>query len=362
MRRSTPLTRALGSALLACAGTTLLLVYVRYDAPAPRWDMLAAAGAALPLAALWALACRTAPALGRSTNGATVSDAPPRKLPLPKRDRGTVAAAVLLALTPVTLARFAAGAHGSVFGGAVILLVLVVSLKLAGTLRRQTSNATTRRKLRVLAEDAAAGEVHAVRARMGEPVMMRLSEKGSEPGAVSVSYWHWAVLHADGKEIRMSGPRSDVAGAATRFAGQEGWLCLSTRWRLIDDEQPAAFVADSGETWMGLTDPDEVRRHLTSDARATSGALATRPVPRAAKFRPAVHLPVLGGASGAVLLTLPVLLRGEDLPAGLPWLLCALAAVPLYWGVIRGVGDGARQAGQRDVEWTLREETDPSIA
>lgn len=45
MRRSTLITRALGSTALVCAAVALSLVFVRYDAPAPRWDILGALGA-----------------------------------------------------------------------------------------------------------------------------------------------------------------------------------------------------------------------------------------------------------------------------------------------------------------------------
>ncbi|MGW6896070.1 hypothetical protein ACWGF2_05330 [Streptomyces sp. NPDC054919] len=40
MRRSTFITRALGSVALLCAAVPLSLVFVPYDAPAPRWDMV----------------------------------------------------------------------------------------------------------------------------------------------------------------------------------------------------------------------------------------------------------------------------------------------------------------------------------
>ncbi|MET8125125.1 hypothetical protein ABZV67_05910 [Streptomyces sp. NPDC005065] len=46
MRRSTLITRALGSTALVCAAVALSLVFVRHDAPAPRWDMVGALGAA----------------------------------------------------------------------------------------------------------------------------------------------------------------------------------------------------------------------------------------------------------------------------------------------------------------------------
>lgn len=75
MRRSTLITRALGSTALVCAAVALSLVFVRYDAPAPRWDILGALGAAAVTAGGWMLACRTAPPLGAAPS--TAAGRPP---------------------------------------------------------------------------------------------------------------------------------------------------------------------------------------------------------------------------------------------------------------------------------------------
>ncbi|MGW1587840.1 hypothetical protein [Streptomyces sp. NPDC002386] len=128
MRRSTLITRALGGAALACAAEALSLVFLRYDAPAPRWDILSALGAALVTAGGWALAGRAAPRLDpdvpsapRQVPSAPGVPPPPRRLPLPARQAGRTTGAVLLLLTPLVLTRLAAGS-GGVLSGVVIVL------------------------------------------------------------------------------------------------------------------------------------------------------------------------------------------------------------------------------------------------
>lgn len=76
MRRSTFITRALGGAALLCAAVALSLVFVRHDAPAPRWDMVGALGAAVVTAGAWALACRTAPLRPSRRAAAAAAPAP----------------------------------------------------------------------------------------------------------------------------------------------------------------------------------------------------------------------------------------------------------------------------------------------
>ncbi|MGW1024977.1 hypothetical protein ACWD4J_14960 [Streptomyces sp. NPDC002577] len=367
MRRSTLVTRALACAALACAAVALVLVFARYDAPAPRWDILWALGGAAVAVGGWALACRTAPLLGPVSQAvATDSATPPplpRKLPLPARDTGRATAAVLVALTPLVLTRLAAGTRGGFLSGLVIILVFIVTVKALGFARRQVSQADQRRKLRVLTEDAGRGEVHAVRVRVGEPVRLRYSKRGDKPGELNVTQFHWLVLRAGEREIRLAAPSDEVGRAALRLGGQEGRLCWPERWKLIEEELPAAFVADNGEVLMGLTDPDEARPYLKGTHRAAPGdATTARRLPRTAKFQAPVHLPILGGALLAALLAAPVLYVGpDDLPAALSWLLCALSAAALVTGAIRGIA-ASSQSLPEGLSWTVVEESDPSIA
>ncbi|MFE0633012.1 hypothetical protein ACFW3D_39505 [Streptomyces sp. NPDC058864] len=362
MRRSTLITRALGGIALACAAAAQALVYVRFDAPAPRWDILAALGAAAVAAGAWALACRAAPPLGPapSPTGQPLTP-PPRRLPLPAREVGRTTGAVLLILTPFVLARLAAGS-GGVLSGLVILLVVVLTVKTLLFARRRVSEATVRAKLRVLSEDAGRGELHAVRVRVGEPVRMRYLKRGSEPGRLDVSQFHWVVLHDGEREIRLAGPVKEVGRAAQRLGGQEGWLCWPERWKLIEEGVPAAFVADGGEVFMGLTDPDEARPYTGGAHRPAASDRAVRRLPRTAAFSAPVHARILGGALLAALLAGPVLYVGPDrLHWAVDWLLCALAAASAVVLPLRGTGEASR-ALPEGPNWSVREESDPAIA
>ncbi|MFF0778068.1 hypothetical protein [Streptomyces sp. NPDC003720] len=362
MRRSTLITRALGGAALTCAAVALSLVFARYDAPAPRWDILSALAAAAVAGGGWALAGRAAPPLSPNTPSAPEEVPPlPRRLPLPARQAGRTTGAVLLLLTPLVLTRLAAGS-GGVLSGVLILLVLVLTVKTLLFARRQVSQAAVRRKLRVLVEDAARGELHAVRARAGKPVRMRYSERGSKPGELNVTQYHWLVLEAGGRALKLAAPPQEVGRAALLLGGQEGWLCWPERWKLIEDELPAAFVADTGEVVMGLADPDEARPHLDGSHRPAVSARPVRRLPRTTPFSAAVHGPVLGGALLAAVCASPVLYFGPDgMPWALDWLLCALAAVAVVVFPLRGAG-AASQALPEGVSWTVEEESDPSIA
>ncbi|MFJ5289869.1 hypothetical protein [Streptomyces sp. NPDC088348] len=363
MRRSTPITRVFGSAALACAAAALALVFVHFDAPAPRWDILTALGAAAVAAAGWVLACRAAPrftAVPPAAGRPSSVPPPPGRLPAPARDAGRAAGAVVLLLTPVSLARLSAGV-GGVLSGVVVLLVIVVTLKALLFARKQASEADTRRKFRVLTDDAGGGELHAARVVVGEPVRMRFLERGDKPGEQDVTQYHWLVLRDGGHEIRLSGPCEEVARAAVRFGGQEGWICWPLRWKLIEGELPAAFVADSGEVFMGLADPDEARRYLTG-TQQVGPRRAGRRLPRTAKFSAPVHGRILGGALLGALIASPVLYRGpQHLPGVVVWFLCALAAAVVGASALKGAGT-ASQSLPDGPSWTVSEESHPSIA
>ncbi|RVU27443.1 hypothetical protein EOT10_09780 [Streptomyces antnestii] len=365
MRRSTLLTRALGTGALATAATSLALVYVPVTTSVPRLDIVGALAATAVLTAAWALACLTAPRLTTpDTPPPAEPPALPSQLPAIPRDFGRATGAVLIALTPCTLA-WLAMRGGTFIGSFLFFLTLFGTLKIATFLRRSASPKAFRDKVRVLIEDAAAGEVHAVRVRVGRPLLLRYSERGDRPGQISVTQEYSLLLHdASGDEIPLATTEvSELARAGELLSGTQGWLMWSRRYKLIESMQPVAFVADrDGTTILGLTNPAEVTyrtaTHSVRDPRPTTRDRRARPLRRNAKFRLPVHGPI---AAGALLASLPALLLGTDgLPGLLAWLLCGLAVAAFVTGVLRGVSATA-DCVVKDTEWTERDEQDPSI-
>ncbi|WP_306318412.1 MULTISPECIES: hypothetical protein [unclassified Streptomyces] len=397
MRRSTSLTRALGAGALIAAAAAQVLVYVPADAP--RLDILGALAAALVLTIAWALTCRTAPPLAAAgpappdiaethetneaheTNGAHEThetyEAPkapaipaiPAQLPGLRGDLGRTLGTALIAAAPITLAWLAIRSTG-ILDAALFGIVAAITLKLTSAMRRAMVSDTERTRLKVLIEDAAAGEVHGIRVRAGQPQHLRYSERGDRPGSVSVSNDYFLTLHdAKGEEIPLAVDRlrvAELSRAGTLLTDRDGWLIWPRRHKLIEDAQPVAFVADhDGSTILGLTAPSEVtHRSDTASARdphPTSRDRTARALPRTTKFRTPIHGPIAGGALLAALLCAPVLLLDkDDLSGFLSWPLCVLAGAALLTGVSRGTS-ATLDCTVADAEWTVREESDPDI-
>ncbi|MFD8571381.1 hypothetical protein [Streptomyces sp. NPDC059639] len=369
MRRSTLLTRFLGAGALLAAAAGLALAYGGFDTSAPRLDVLGCLAASAVLTAAWALACRVAPHLPPPAAPDPAREVPaiPARLPSYVRDFGRATGTVLIVFSPIVLARLAE--RNGLFGAVFFLLVLFITLKFAFSLRKDVSPKEGRAKLKVLIEDAAAGEVHAIRARVDRPLVFRYHERGDKPGKLSTTQQYCLALKdAKGEEIPlMLAERTETARAGAALSGTEGWLLFSPRYKLIEGTQPAAFVADhDGTTVLGLTNPEEVTYRTATAAarerRPTSRDRATRKVPRTAKFRLPVHGQIAAGALLATLLCLPVLLLDtDDVPGLVAYPLCILAGVVLMWAVLRGVGE-TQHTILEDTEWTVREESDPEIA
>jgi len=369
MRRSTLLTRTLGAGALAAAAAGLALAYGGFDTSAPRLDVIGCLAASAVLTAAWALACRAAPPLYPPPSPGPAPDVPPipARLPSPVRDFSRATGTVLIAFSPIVLARLAE--REGVFGAVFFLLVLFLTVKFAWSLRKQVSSKEAHAKIKVLIEDAAAGEVHAIRARVDRPLVYRYHERGNKPGRLSTTHQYCLALKdTKGDEIPLAvGDRVEIARAGAALSGTEGWLLFSTRYKLIEDAQPAAFVADhDGTTVLGLTHPEEVTYRTATAAarelRPTTRDRTTRKVPRTAKFRLPVHGRIAAGALLAALLCLPLLLlETDDVPGLVAYPLCVLAGVALMWAVLNGVAE-VQHTVLRDTEWAVREESDPEIA
>ncbi|MFD4861625.1 hypothetical protein [Streptomyces atratus] len=374
---STPLARTLGAAALLSAVAAWGAASIRYDADAPRLDILVPLALAAVFAVSWLLASRLAPPVKPLPATAPPREGIPGKLGAVRRDWGFVAAAYLTVWAPYVAARTAYGDGGSILGSLYCLLAwlfgVVLSLYAIGLLKNQLGPAQ-----RMLREDAAAGSVHAVRVRFGTPVREAYRyPTGNGVGQVATSSTYYVELVPEddsgsprtvrlqamsGYNFRINVGDKHLAQAAARLVGHSGWLCWPTRWRDIagTDKQrkvSAAFVSDSGHVAWGVTPEEDYAGYLRAGAapvRETDTALAVAPLPRPSRYFPKVHASHLRVAAVGALLAVPFL----------------LGVVPYWAALLLGVISGALglSAGMKkngvgvDQEpWTVRERSHPSL-
>ncbi|WP_327317979.1 hypothetical protein [Streptomyces sp. NBC_01235] len=379
--RSTPLATALGGAALLFTAVAWGSAVVRYDAVAPRLDILVPLALAALLAVGWLLAVRAAPPV-EQLPAAAAREGIPATLGTVRRDWGHVGAAYLTVWAPFAAARAAYGEGGSVFGSAYCGLTLffgvVMSLYATGLLTDQLGAAQ-----RMLKEDAAAGSVHAVRVRFGTPVREEYRRPtGMGVGSVMTTSSYYVDLlpegGADGQDaIRLKSMSGDnfripigekhLSHAAAQLSGHTGWLCWPTRWKDIagTDKQrrlSAAFVADTGHVVWGLMAQQDWESWLRDDAapvRETDTGLAVEPLPRPSRFRSKVHARTLLIAAVAALTAVPYLVGAVPYGLGL-----ALGAVAGVLALVAGgrLGIVGVQKQNMDPElWTVRHEAHPSL-
>ncbi|MGA5896873.1 hypothetical protein [Streptomyces venetus] len=380
--RSTPVTTTLGGAALVCTAGALGAAVVRYDADAPRLDVLMPLALAALLAGGWLVAVRSAPPVER------LPDSPARQgipgtLGAIRRDWGYIAAAYLTAWAPYAAARAAYGKGGSVVGsaycGLTLLFGVVVSLYAIGLLTGQLGAAQ-----RMLAEDAASGSVHAVRVRFGTAVREEYRRPtGTGVGRILTTSSYYVDLVPDGgpdgqgavqlksmyagDNFRIPIGEKHLSYAAAQLSGHSGWLCWPTRWKDIagtdkQREVSAAFVADTGHVVWGQMAEQDWEPWLRGEAapvRETDSGLTAEPLPHPSRFRPKVHTRTLLITVAAALTAVPYLLGavpyelGLVLGAGAGFLTLAAAARLSVIGVTKQNMDPNL--------WTTRTKTHPSL-
>ncbi len=359
-RTSTPLATTLGAAAVLSTAAAWGAACIRYDASAPRLDVLVPLALAAVFAGGWLLASRAAPPVEPLPATAPPRERIPGKLGAVRRDWGFFAASCLTIWAPYVAARTAYGDGGSALGSAYCAITLlfgaVLSLYAISLLKSQLGPAQ-----RMLRKDAAAGSVHAVRVRFGTPVQ----------DADSSSYYVELVLDVDarrrptvrlqampGYNFREAVGAKHLTHAAARLVGHGGWLCWPSRWRyvaLLDKQRTvsAAFVSDSGHVVWGVTPEEDYAKYLRGDAaRAplceTDTALAVEPLPQPSRYFPKAHASSLRVAAVGALLAVPFL----------------LGVVPYWVGLLLGVIAGAvglfagmtmEGVGVDQEPWTVRE-------
>ncbi|WP_328494517.1 hypothetical protein OHS59_18545 [Streptomyces sp. NBC_00414] len=365
-----------GTALVAVA-VAVGLALVRPGAPTPRWDIIGALGIAATATGAWMLACRVAPGV-RADPPVPPQTSVPRSLRKPPHDWGLAAGALLTIVTPLALLRLGSVRYEGPLTAFVGTLVTGLALVPLGYVAGDLLGHRLGSRQRVLHADAAAGQVHAVRVRIGAPVWKRYEKRGDKPGTIRTEHTHWLEVSAaeGGAPVRihpmdpagggtgLTRATTDLLQAGLRLGGHEAWMCLPTRWKLIEKGLPVALVADTGHVVWGELSRDVARPYLADpgngasvNLRATSPDRPSRTLGGRAKFRPDLHGHQLGRLLGAVVLIAPVLLGAV---AGLPGLLLCLGAAVAVAASGRSVTGRAREVPGA-IGWTLRESRDPAI-
>ncbi|WP_329534372.1 hypothetical protein OG568_34450 [Streptomyces sp. NBC_01450] len=377
MRRTTVLTRLCGGAALFAVAAAVGLALVRHGAPTPRWDIIELLGVAALAAGGWILACRAAPTV-RVESPVPAQASIPRSLRRPPHDWGLAAGVALTIVTPLAALWFGftlhegaltvfAAATGTAFG---FWLLVYVATDLLG--RRLGP------RQRVLCADAAEGQVHAVRVRIGAPVWKRYEKRGDKPGTIKAEHTHWLEaspvgggvplqiypMYPAGGGTGLTRTTTDLLQAGLQLGGHQAWLCLPTRWKLIDKGLPVALVADTGHVVWGELSRDAARQYLADPVNGapinlhpTSPDRSSLALPGRAKFRRDLHGRQLVWLPAAFALAAPALLGAvTGFPGSLLCLGTAVAVAASGLGVTRRAGELPGVIG-----WTVREGRDPAI-
>ncbi|MEU9029024.1 hypothetical protein AB0D46_16180 [Streptomyces sp. NPDC048383] len=217
---------------------------------------------------------------------------------------------------------------------------------------------------RTLREDAAAGALPAVRARIVAAQRNEHTTFGTVDGTVRVRSDHkLRFALEDGSEVLIGNPTVEPAGLAllaARMGERPGWLCGARNWRLIRyDEQPVAFVTDEGEVaWLKM-DREEFRRVLEPATPVQPDPeRSTRLSPWPTTVVPGAHWPWLGGmALSYALVVLVLMLPMSWLAASLTTSLAAAVAVAACVFLLRRRADLSNRTGR----WEVRATRDPEL-
>ncbi|MFC9462448.1 hypothetical protein ACFWN5_09175 [Streptomyces sp. NPDC058430] len=377
MRRATVLTRLCGGATLVAVAVGIGLVLVRHDAPTPRRDIVEALGVAALATGAWIIACRAAPAV-RGESSVPAQASIPRLLRQPPHDWGLAAGVVLTIVTPLAALRFGF----TLYEGALTGLAVIVGIGLGFWLLVYVATDLLGHRLgprqRVLYADAAAGQVHAVRVRIGAPIWKRYEKRGDKPGTIKAEHTQWLEvspvgggvplqvypMYPAGGGTGLTRTTTDLLQAGLQLGGHQAWVCLPTRWKLIEKGLPVAIVADTGHVVWGELSRDTARQYLADPVNGApvnmhptspdrpSLALAGR-----AKFRRDLHGRQLVWLLAGFALAAPALLGAvAGFPGSLLCLGTAVAVAASGLGVTRRAGELPGEIG-----WTVRESRDPAI-
>jgi hypothetical protein len=366
-----------GGAALFAVAAAVGLALVRHGAPTPRWDIIELLGVAALAAGGWILACRAAPTV-RVESPVPAQASIPRSLRQPPHDRGLAAGVVLTIATPLAALWFGFTLHE----GALTVFAAVTGTAFGFWLLVYVATDLLGRRLgprqRVLCADAAEGEVHAVRVRIGAPVWKRYEKRGDKPGTIKAEHTRWLEaspvgggvplqiypMYPAGGGTGLTRTTTDLLQAGLQLGGHQAWLCLPTHWKLIDKGLPVALVADAGHVVWGELTRDVARQYLADPVNGapinlhpTSPDHPSLALPGRAKFRRDLHGRQLVWLLAAFALAAPALLGAvTGFPGSLLCLGTAVAVAASGLGVTRRAGELPGVIG-----WTVREGRDPAI-
>lgn len=157
---------------------------------------------------------------------------------------------------------------------------------------------------------------------------------------------------------------TDLLQAGLQLGGHQAWMCLPTRWKLIDKGLPVALVADTGHVVWGELTRDAARQYLAdpvngapANLHPTSPDRPSLALPGRAKFRQDLHGRQLAWLLAAFALAAPALFGAvTGLPGSLLCLGTAVAVAASGLGVTRRAGELPGVIG-----WTVRKGRDPAI-
>lgn len=379
--RSTPLSKSLGTAALTSTALTYGMALVPGKADAPRWEILIPLAVSTLLAGCWVLAVRSAAHVVRRSVVPARAGIPAALGPI-RRDWGHITMAYLVIWAPFFAGAAAQRGSGSALGGIWCALTACFAIVLSFyVLALVTTQLGPGQK--ILRADAAAGRVHAVRARFGDAVREEYRKPtGTGVGDINTVDYYYAELLPEvedggpavrptvrfasmsGDSFRINVGDKHLSRAAAELVGHSGWLCWPTRWKDLagTDEQrrvAAAFVTDSGHVVWGHTREDDWTTWLRGEiapVRETDPTLSAQVLPSPSRFLPAAHGVSLLYAAAAALLAVPYL--AGAVPSGVGIGLGVAAGVV---GFIAG-GRMSGGAGNLDPElWTVRQESHPSL-
>jgi hypothetical protein len=361
-----------GGAALVAVAVAVSLALVRHDATTPRWDIIEALGVAALAAGGWILACRVAPTV-RVESPVSAQVSIPRSLRQPPHDWGLAAGVVLTIVTPLAVLRFGF----TLYEGVLTVLAVIVGMGLGFWLLVYVVTDLLGHRLgpcqRVLRADAAAGQVHAVRVRIGTPIWKRYEKRGDKPGTIKAEHTQWlevspvggggplrvCPMYPAGGGTGMTRTTTDLLQAGLQLGGRQAWVCLPTRWKLIEKALPVALVADTGHVVWGELSRDAARQYLADpvNLHPTSPDRPSLALAGRAKFRRDLHGRQLVWLLAAFALAAPALLGAvAGFPGSSLCLGTAVAVAASGLGVTRRAGELPGEIG-----WTVRDSRDPAI-